>query len=203
MSALAPPALTPPPQPFPPRPLRITAAQFNQMGDMGWFEGRRAFLLDGVVLEQGPMNAPHATGLALVTDALRAVFTPGWVVRTQSPLRVDEFNDPLPDAAVVPGGPRDYLAAHPTTAALVVEVSDTTLRADLTDKAERYAAAGIPEYWVLDVDGRALLVLRDPARLPAGLGAAAYRTHLALGPTDAVSPLAAPAAAVRVADLLP
>jgi Uma2 family endonuclease len=200
MSALTLPAPTPPPAP---RPLRITVEQFNQMGDMGWFEGRRAYLLDGVILEQGPMNTPHATALSLVNDALRVVFAIGWVVRGQLPLRVDQFNDPLPDVAVVTGSPRDYLAAHPTTAALVVEIADTTLRDDLTDKAERYAAAVIPEYWVLDLNARELYVLRNPAQLPAGLGAAAYRTHLTLGATDTVSPLAAPAAAVRVADLLP
>jgi Uma2 family endonuclease len=198
MSAVTLPAPAPPP-----RPLRITVDQFCQMGDMGWFEGRRAFLLDGVILEQGPMNTPHATGLSLVTDTLRVVFAAGWVVRGQSPLKVDEFNDPHPDVAVVSGNPRDYLAAHPTTAALVVEVSDTTLRDDLTDKAERYATAGISEYWVLDLNGRELFVLRNPAQLPVGLGAAAYRTHLTLGPADTVSPLAAPAASVRVADLLP
>lgn len=202
MSARTLPLSAPAPAPAT-RPLRITVEQFNQMGDMGWFEGRRAYLLDGVILEQGPMNTPHATGLALVTDALRAVFATGWVVRGQSPLRVDLLNDPLPDVAVVTGSPRDYFAAHPTTAALVVEVSDTTLRDDLTDKAERYATAGIPEYWVLDLNGRELIVLRNPAHLPAGLGSAAYRTHLTLGPADAVSPLAAPAASIRVADLLP
>jgi Uma2 family endonuclease len=198
MSALTLPA----PAPHP-RPLRITVEQFNQMGDMGWFEGRRAYLLDGVIVEQGPMNSPHATGLLLLTRALAAVFTTGWVLRGQMPLRVDQFNDPFPDMAVVSGDIRDYAAAHPTTAALVVVVADTTLREDLTDKAERYAAAGIPEYWVLDLNARELYVLRDPAQLPAGLGAAAYRTHLTLGSADAVSPLAAPAASVRVADLLP
>ncbi len=200
MSARTVPAPSPPAAP---RPLRITVEQFNHMGDMGWFEGRRAYLLDGVILEQGPMNSPHATGLQLVTDTLRVVFASGWVIRPQMPLRVDEFNDPFPDVAVVTGGPRDYAKAHPTTAALVVTVSDTTLRDDLTDKAERYAAAGIPEYWVLDLNGRELYVLRAPAQPPAGLGAAAYRTHLTLAPADTVSPLAAPAASVRVADLLP
>jgi hypothetical protein len=61
----------------------------------------------------------------------------------------------------------------------------------------------VPDYWVLDVDGRRLLVFRDPEPLPAGLGATAYRTRLAFGPDEAVAPLAAPGAAVRVADLLP
>jgi Uma2 family endonuclease len=186
-----------------PRPIRFTATEFNLIGEMGWFEGRRPFLLDGVIWEQGPMDPPHATGLSLVDAALRPIFGTGWFLRVQMPFHVDQLNDPFPDLAIVPGGPRDYLAAHPTTAALVIEVSDTTLGVDTTEKAERYATAGVADYWVLDLNGRRLLVFRDPAPLPAGLGATAYRTRLTLAPADRVSPLAAPHASVLVADLLP
>ena len=87
---------------------RWTVTQFNRMGDMGWFEGRRAFLLDGVILENGPMNAPHATALLLVHSALLPIFGAGWCVRGQSPLNIDEFNNPLPDFAVVRGDPDAY-----------------------------------------------------------------------------------------------
>ena len=107
----------------------------------------------------------------------------------------------MPDIAVVAGGPRDFTATHPTTAGLVVEVSDTTLALDLAEKAELYATAGVSDYWVLDLTGRRLLVFRDPA--PVAAGGAAYRTHLTLGPTDTVSPLAASSAVIAVADLLP
>jgi Uma2 family endonuclease len=187
-----------------PRPItRWTVAEFNRMGDMGWFEGKRAFLLDGVIMEQGPMDPPHATALGLVLFALQTAFGAGWWVRSQSPLHVDADNDPLPDFAVVPGGPRDYLGIHPTTAALVVEVSDSTLRVDLTAKAERYARARIPEYWVLDLNARQLIVLRDPQPFPTGMGGTAYRTQLTLDPADSVSPLAEPLAAILVGDLLP
>jgi Uma2 family endonuclease len=83
----------------------------------------------------------------------------------------------------------------------VVEISDTSLTYDLTTKAELYATAGIPDYWVLDVDGRQLIVFRDPQPIPDG--GAAYRSRTTHAPADAVAPLAAPSAAVRVADLLP
>ena len=198
MSATA----TPAPAPRKPQPHRWTVTEFNRMGDMGWFEGRRAFLLDGVILEQGPMDPPHAIGLELLGMAIQLAFGPGWRVRIQMPLHVDPFNDPLPDLAVIAGSPRDAMA-HPTTAALVAEVSDTTLDTDITEKAERYATAGIADYWVLDVANRVLLIFRDPAPLPAGLGATAYRTRMTFGPADRVSPLAAPHASILVGDLLP
>jgi Uma2 family endonuclease len=83
----------------------------------------------------------------------------------------------------------------------VLEVSDTTLALDLTEKAELYATAGIADYWVLDLTGRRLLVFRDPA--PVAAGGAAYRTHQTLAPSESVAPLAAPNSPVTVADLLP
>jgi Uma2 family endonuclease len=177
--------------------------EFNHMGDMGWFEGRRAYLLDGVIWEDGPMDLPHTVALGLVQHALQGAFGQSWWVRGQSPLHVDQRNDPFPDFAVVPGGPRDYATSQPTTAALVVEIADTSLASDITAKAERYATAGIPEYWVLDLNNRRLLVFRDPQPLPVGLGATAYRTHRTLGPADTVAPLAAPNSPITVGDLLP
>ena len=149
------------------------------------------------------MNPLHANALYLVGELIRSIFAAGWVVRVQMPMRVDELNDPFPDLLVVAGGPKDFWSAHPVTASLIVEVSDTTLKVDVTEKAERYATAGVADYWVLDLTNRKLLVFRDPAALPAGLGATAYRTQLTLNPADRVSPLAAAQSSILVADLLP
>lgn len=188
--------------PGPPRNLLWTVDQFHHLGDLGVFEGRRAMLIGGVIVEEGPMNPPHAIAATNTEDAVRAAFGPGWHVRVAKPLVVGRTTDPEPDAAVLPGRPADY-PSHPTTAALVVEVADTSLGYDTTTKAEWYATAGVADYWVVDVSGRQLLVFRDPLPLPAGLGATAYRTRTAHAPGDAVAPLAAPNAAVQVADLLP
>lgn len=98
------------------------------------------------------------------------------------------------------GGPRDF-PTHPATALLVIEVADSSLFLDATTKAELYAAAGIADYWVLDLENHRLLVYRDPAPLPDG--GMTCRTQSALGPADSVSSLAVPSATVRVTDLLP
>ena len=177
-----------------PRPVRWTCAEFHRFGDMGVFEGRGAILIDGVILEQGPMNPPHALTLELVEPALRNTFGAGWRIRGQSPLILGQDIDPQPDFAVIAGSPRGS-AGHPTTADLVVEVSDTSLDFDTNEKRLIYARAGIREYWVVDINGRRLLVYRDPQ-------AGDYAVRQTLGPADAVSPLAAPSVAVRVADLL-
>jgi len=182
-----------PAAPTGPRPVVWTCPEFHRLGDLGAFEGRRAMLIDGVILEEGPMNPPHAKTLGLVEEAVRAAFGTGWWLRHQSPLVLGRELDPEPDLAVVPGRPRDY-AAHPTTADLVVEVADSSLDFDTNEKRLLYAAAGIPEYWVVDVNGRQLLVYRDPRD-------GDYAPPQALNPNDAITPLAA-RTPVRVADLL-
>jgi Uma2 family endonuclease len=181
-------------------PFRWTAAEFNNLGDRGVFEGRRPILLDGIILEQGPMNPPHADALLSIDAALRAAFGAGWLLRCQSPLDLGAYTNPMPDLAVVAPYPK---GTHPKSAALIVEIADTTLFTDTTTKAELYATAGVPDYWVLDLVGRRLLVFRDPESSPKGLGATAYRTHSSHGPDASVAPLAVPERSIRVAELLP
>jgi Uma2 family endonuclease len=176
-----------------PRPMHWTCAEFHRFGDMGAFEGRRAMLIDGVILEEGPMNPPHAITLGLVEEAIRVAFGAGWWLRHQSPLVLELDIDPEPDLAVVLGRPRDYVG-HPTTAELVVEVADSSLDFDTNEKRLLYAKASIREYWAVDINGRRLIVYRDPQ-------AGDYTIQQVLSQLDSVMPLAA-VAAVRVANLL-
>ena len=184
------------------RPVRWTVAEFHRLCGLGLFAGRRPILLDGAILEQGPMDSPHGNGVERADAVVRAAFGAGWRFRVQLPLVLSLHTDPVPDIAVIAGALTGS-PGHPTTAALVIEVSDTTFTTDTTEKAELYATAGIADYWVLDVVSRELHVFRDPRPLPASLGATAYRTHDTLGPAGRVSPLALPHASIPVADLLP
>jgi Uma2 family endonuclease len=188
--------------PGPPRNMLWTVDQFHYLGELGVFEGRRAWLVDGVIVEEGPMNPPHRIALELSEDALRAAFGTGWRICNQMPLVLGQTTDPEPDLAVIAGSPRGT-SSHPTAAALVVEVSDSSLRYDTTVKLGVYAAGGISDYWVVDVAGRRLLVFRDPRSDATQSHGHGYATHLTLGPNDTVSPLAVPTAAIRVSDLLP
>jgi Uma2 family endonuclease len=194
--------LATPVPPGPPRNMLWTVDQFHYLGDLGMFEGRRAMLIDGVIVEEGPMNPPHRIALELSENVLRTIFGAGWRVCVQMPLVLGQTTDPEPDLAVVAGSPRGT-SSHPTTAALVVEVSDTSLRYDTTVKMSLYAAGGIADYWVVDVSGRQLLVYRDPRPDGTASHGFAYTTRFVLGATDTISPLRAPNVTVAVADLLP
>jgi Uma2 family endonuclease len=195
------PALLTPPSPTAPRRVTFTRAQYYDMADRGYFDGKRVERLRGEIVEMSPINWPHTLAVGNTADELRRVFAGiGWV-NEQNPLALTD-SDPQPDVAVYPGRRRNF-TAHPTAAdaLLVVEVADSSLDIDTTVKVELYAEDGIREFWVADLVKNRLLVFRDPGPITAG--GHTYHTRLTLGPTDAVTPLAVPTQSVRVADLLP
>ena len=193
----------PPMAPTGPQPYRWTCDEYRTLRGAGRFNDRRVMLIDGVILIMPLPDPPHNLSVGLIDDWLRRVFTTGYHVRNQMAFDVGTRNDPGPDLAVVAGSRRDLATRQPTSAVLVVEVADSSLNLDTTTKAELYATAGVPDYWVIDLENRTLLVFRDPEPLPSGLGATAYRTRQSFGPIDTVAPMANPAVAVKVADLLP
>ncbi len=159
-------------------------------------EDDRVQLIDGEIIEMPPHSPAHSGTIHLVAEALRALLPPGYCVRVQLPLALSPASEPEPDIAVVPGAPRDYLAEHPDSAVLVVEVAVATGEFDRGRKAQVYAAAGVPEYWVVDPAAGTVDVFRDPE--PGG-----YRSCERLARGDRVTPLVAPGRSVAAGDLLP
>ena len=181
-----------------------TREEYYKMADAGVFRpGERVELIGGRIVSMSPQYSPHFSGIRLVEDTLRTIFNAGYDVRVQGPLDLSPASQPEPDVTVVRGTIRDYAKAHPTTAELVVEVSESTLAYDRGEKASLYASAGIPDYWVLNLVDRCLEVHRDPVPMtgqPYGYG---YRTRTQYFTNDAVAPFAVPSWTVKVADLLP
>ena len=190
---------------FPP-PYRWTRRKYEQATALGLLGPEdRVELIEGEIIEKMPQNSPHSTALTLTHEALRAAFPTGYTVRDQLPLSVGDFSQPEPDIAVVLGTPRDYKEAQPTAdrAALVVEVSDTSLGYDQAQKVGLYARAGIAEYWIVNLNERVLEVYRQPAARGEAPHGPAYGQVLHLAETEALAPLAAAGALIAVADLLP
>jgi Uma2 family endonuclease len=160
-------------------------------------------LLDGWLLVREPQPGPHFTATRLVEEALRTAFGSGWDVRVQGPLALGRSSELEPDVSVVRGSPRDFRDAHPTGAALVVEVAKASLGLDRTRKARVYARGGIADYWIVNLVTGVLEVYREPVALDEARRRWGYRMVRTLGPGETVSPLAAPQASIPVADLLP
>jgi Uma2 family endonuclease len=200
--------LTPPfapvrlPPPVAPRPYRFTNDDFRRMTDLGLFIDQFVILIDGEFIHMPHPNPPHDMAVSLTLPILQAAFTPGHFVRVQTGFITGLDTNPGPDLAVVVGSPRDYNHT-PRAAVLIVEVSDTSLAMDTGAKVHIYAAAGVPEYWVIDVNDPRLLVYRDPVADTAAPRGFRYATTQTLSAADTVTPTAAPTAVIRVADLLP
>jgi Uma2 family endonuclease len=187
-----------------PSPRRWNAEELYRMLDLGWFQDRRVELLGGEIIEMPAQQALHPIALKLADVALCAAFGAGFWVRTQTSLNLSPHSVPDPDLAVVPGEPRDYvLIGVPTTALLVVEVSDTTLSTDRHHKGSLYAASRIADYWIVNLVARQLEVHRNPVANSTAPFGYRYADRFILDPNDTVTPLAAPQAGILVADLLP
>jgi Uma2 family endonuclease len=183
-----------------PQPLRWTGREFDRASESGVFGDRHVELINGEILEIPPMNDPHAQSVRLANYALLKPFPPDRAtISIQCPMRLGESR-PLPDLVVVAGTPRQVVG-HPTTAMLIVEVSDTTLEFDQVDKSQLYAMHGIPEYWIIDINGRRVEVRRKPIGI--GSKTAKYDELQLYADTQSISPLSAPDAMIAVAELLP
>jgi Uma2 family endonuclease len=180
-----------------PRPRLWARADFERLVSAGVFgPSDRVELLEGEIIEMTPEKSRHAAAVDLSLEALRRAFPSAHSIRVQHPLAVSDTSEPGPDLAVVRGSVRDHVDQHPTSAALVVEVSDTSLDYDRTRKARVYAQAGIGGYWIVNIVAGVLEVHRDP-------GESGYRSVLTLQAGEAIAPLAGSGTPVVVADLLP
>jgi Uma2 family endonuclease len=131
------------------RPIRRT--EFERMVELGMFIDEKVELLRGAIIEVSPHGPPHASALDRLAyhPALLPLVTSGRArIRGQMPFAATDDSEPEPDLALVPPG--EYDQAHPSTAFLVVEVADSSTKIDRV-KAEIYAEAAVPEYWVVDI----------------------------------------------------
>ena len=137
------------------------------MIDVGAFEDMRCELIDGELIDKMGQNPNHAYTIQLVVSWLAGIFGVR-LIRVQSSILLTgadrDRSVPEPDVAVLSQWKDEYQVRHPDGNELVlaVEVASSSRHTDLGRKAELYANAGVPEYWVVDLDRRAIVVHRDP-----------------------------------------
>ncbi len=176
---------------------RWTRETYERMVEVGILGSDDALeLLDGHIVDMSPQGSRHASIVEVVARRLATAFGSGYRVREEKPLALGDWSEPEPDIAVVQGREWDFVDAHPTTAALVVEVAESSLATDRGIKKSIYARAGIAEYWIVDVRGGVIEVYRDPVGND-------YASRSVFGPGDILEPSAASGGALAVADLLP
>ncbi len=177
-----------------------TRDQCQSMEAAGILDYRNYELLDGELVRIMPNRPKHNDPQMSLYESLAAAVGPGRVlVEASVDLSPEDTPtyEPQPDIVVL-NVPRQSLRGaprRPEHIALLVEVSDTTLAYDLADKALLYARAEIPEYWVLDINNRRIVVHRDPA-------GGRYRDVAAYAENEDAAPLACPECRVQAGALL-
>lgn len=178
---------------------RWTADECDQLERQGFLPSRYE-LLDGEIVEKMSQHLPHTFGVNELLFFMRGITQRDQLTNQATIIVAPEdapHNRPEPDIGVLrrPGLPRGAGFPHAADFSLVAEVSDTTLTDDLGYKASLYARANLPEYWVLDINGRRLIVHLLPVN-------GRYSSITEYDELSRVAPAFAPQHSVLVGDLL-
>ena len=176
----------------------FTVDEYYRMAEAGILGPEdRVELIDGEIIQMSPIGVRHLGCVNAATALFTAAFGVRAVISVQNPLQLNDYTEPEPDIVLLKPRKDFYRHKHPyaNDALLVVEVSDTTLRYDRNVKLPRYAAAGVPEVWIENLEDDELLVYRDPV-------GKIYSTTLTLHAGDSVSVLAFPETIFKVEEIL-
>ena len=144
----------------------ITAAEFSRMGEAGIFQpGDRLELIEGEIIDMSPIGRRHAACVRRLNNLLTSSLGAQAVIDAQNPVVLGDLSQPQPDLAVFKYRDDFYAASHPRSQDVVflVEVADSSILYDRDTKIPLYARHGIPEVWLVDLNGAAVEVFRDPA----------------------------------------
>ena len=177
---------------------RFTVEDFERMVEAGIVaEDDRVELIDGQVVEMSPIGARHGAAVDSAAEFFVIACRGRAKVRVQGPVRVGIRSQVQPDLALL--RPRDdfYAAAHPQAddVLLLIEVADSSLQLDRSQKLPLYAREGIGEVWLVNLIDDTVEVLRRPEH-------GVYRDQSVAQRGTELSPLALPDLRVRVDDLI-
>jgi Uma2 family endonuclease len=144
--------------------LKWTIDRYHQAVDAGVFDDVSVELLKGDLIEVSPEGVPHAASSSDAGDYLREILGNRAKVREGHPITLPNHSEPEPDIAIVDPDTEIYRLHHPYPENIfwVIEFSQSSLQKDLEIKSKIYAEVGIPEYWVMNLKNRTLIVFRDP-----------------------------------------
>jgi Uma2 family endonuclease len=176
---------------------RITVHDYHRMAEVGVLApDARVELIEGEIIDMAPIGKDHQSVVDQLNRSLVRAVGDSAIVRVQGSVRLSQWSEPEPDVVLL--APRaDFYRGELASGAdtlLVIEVSDTTLRYDRDVKVPLYARHGVPEVWVVDVQGDKLLVY-------GGLRDGRYERHVALERPASVAVTQLPGITLDVAAL--
>ena len=172
---------------------RLRVADYERLGELGMIS-EDVELLRGIIVEKMSKSPLHEFVSERLLDLLRELVPDDFRVRQERPLSLED-SVPEPDISVVRGKPSDWVKAHPTSAALVVEIAIASVPLD-RNKAEIYAQGAIPEYWLVRAEERQIDVYRKAVE-------GSYEIKLTLGAADALVCVSIPQVQFKVGEIFP
>jgi Uma2 family endonuclease len=184
--------------------VRFNVYEYFRMADAGVFNGRRVELLDGRVFRMNAQSDPHMIAIRKVGKALERHFgddSKFWII-SQGTYTIEPFDAPDPDYHVV-NVPMGTPKAKRPRPFLVIEISVTTYKHDSGIKLRRYAAAGVRDYWIVNVPEHRVEVYRDPKNPTGRKRDWCYATPQYFAMNDEIALLAYPQIKLSVRDMMP
>jgi Uma2 family endonuclease len=170
----------------------LSRREYDRLVELGWFEDEPIELLRGMLVTMSPQKWPHAAAVAFFNEQLVLQLAGRYEVRPQLPFAADDWSEPEPDFAVVR---KDAdRREHPSEVLLLIEVAHSSLRIDRGIKRTIYAEAGVPEYWIVDMNTATVEVHTSPSN-------GRYAHVRTLGDGDVLRPTLLPEVSIRVADI--
>jgi len=173
----------------------FSVEEYHHMIESGLFKERRVELINGLIIEMSPQGTEHAYFEENLAKKLERLTAGRAYVREAKPITLST-SEPEPDIVVAKLPRSQYIDHHPFAKdiELVVEVSKATINHDMSEKKALYAQENIPEYWIVDLNSRTVIVYR----VPQGND---YRDRRDFSGTEEVFPLAFPDLVIPVADI--
>jgi Uma2 family endonuclease len=177
---------------------RFTGDDYQRMGQAGILSRKdRVELIDGEVVAMTPIGPRHSSCIDRANRALVLAAGDRAIVRIQSSVRLDLYNEPEPDIVLL-RPQADFYASRlpgPADILLIIEVADSSLDYDRDVKAPLYGASGVPEYWIVDLDANAIRCYSDAA-------SGRYRTVRDARPGESLASALLPECRIDVDQLL-
>lgn len=178
-----------------------TKLEYNELTEQGVFSGHRFYLFRGKLVETPPPGHLEAVAITQLGAALHEAFGIGMGCNIRIRLPFDAPGDSMPEPdALVCTDKQGMREPHPNEALLVVEVAETSLEEE-QEKALEYAAAGVPEYWIIDVQNCRVEVYRDPIVDKSAELGLSYSFHRLLNPFDSIELLTRRGVSISLAQL--
>ena len=177
---------------------RFSVKEYYRMAETGVLRpGARVELLNGEITDMSPIGPFHGGVTNYLSQHFMLAARGRWVVTVQNPVRLDDHSEPQPDLMLLKPATDFYRNRHPQPEDiyLLVEISDSSLTRDLSEKLPAYGHAGIPEVWIVNLNDETIEVFREPHF-------SGYASKTVLRPGDTAQTLVFPDLTVNVSELV-